>query len=233
MAKRSVRALSGGFCMALMEVAIGQSRGIVGDFLVTQSRAVGDDNRIEWAATGEYALDAEGRSMLSMNGTTMILNPVDGLAWEVDPVNGIAYEQQMGPPMSADETGVSASATPLPDGLSLNLPEPPVNGIEALSVVDLGTRDINGVASDGRRWTASIPAGAVGNVKPIEVEAEMWTTNLFGEALPVLTIARDALNGEYRREVRNIRPREFPDGYFRPAGGLRVEQETLDAPFQR
>ena len=138
MMKRSLRALLGGFCVALMEIAMGQNRGIVGDFVVTQSRAVGEENRIEWAATGEYALDAEGRSMLSMNGTTMILDPVDGLAWEVDPVNGIAYEQQMRPPMSADETGVSASATPLPDGVSLNLPEAVVNGIEALSVVDLG-----------------------------------------------------------------------------------------------
>ena len=61
----------------------------------------------------------------------------------------------------------------------------------------------------------------------------MWTTNRFGEALPVLTIARDALNGEYRRELRNIRPREFPAGYFRPARGLRVERDRLDAPFQR
>ena len=131
--------------------------------------------------------------------------------------------------MNGDEIGTSASTTPLPDGVSLDFPEPTVNGMEALSIVDLGTREINGVVSNGRGWTAVIPAGAVGNVKLIEVEAEMWTTDRFGETLPVLTIARDALNGEYRRELKNIRSLEFPDGFFRPAEELRVERERLEA----
>lgn len=233
MMNRSIRTLSGVLSLALVDIAIGQSQGVIGDFIVTQSKAIGTDNRIEWAATGEYALDTEGRSLLSMNGTTVISDPVDGLAWEVDPFNGVAYEQQIVWPMGADEAGLSASPTPLPDGVSLNLPELAGNGMEALSVVDLGTREINGVMSSGRGWTAVIPAGAVGNVNPIEVEAEMWTTDQFGETLPVLTIARDALNGEYRRELRNIRSLEFPDGFFRPAEELRVERESLEAPFLR
>ena len=135
--------------------------------------------------------------------------------------------------MNAEATGVSTTATPLPGGVSLDAPEPIGNGMETLSVVELGTREINGVLSSGRRWTALIPAGAIGNVSPIEVEGEMWTTEQFGNSLPVLTVARDALNGEYRRELRNIRPLEFHDGFFRPAEELRVEREILEAPSLR
>ena len=233
MASRSILVLSSVLSIALVQIAVGQSRGVIGDFVITQSKAIGTDNRIEWAATGEYALDTEGRSLVSMNGTTMISDPVDGVAWEVDPLDGVAYEQQMGRSMSADKTEISTSSTPLPDGVSSGFPEPAVNGMETLSVVDLGTREINGVMSNGRGWTAVIPAGAIGNVNPIEVEAEMWTTDRFGETLPVLTISRDAVNGEYRRELRNIRPIEFSDGYFRPAEELRVERESLEAPFSQ
>ena len=61
-----------------------------------------------------------------------------------------------------------------------------------------------------------IPAGAVGNARPIDVEAEVWTTDAFGLPLTVLTVTRDPLGGTHRQELRNIREVDFDDDAFRP-----------------
>jgi hypothetical protein len=38
----------------------------------------------------------------------------------------------------------------------------------------LGTKTVNGVQAEGVRVTRTIPAGAIGNDKPIEVVTERW-----------------------------------------------------------
>lgn len=42
---------------------------------------------------------------------------------------------------------------------------------------DLGTQTINGIAAQGTRTTHTIPAGAIGNQKPIVIVAERWYSN--------------------------------------------------------
>lgn len=43
-----------------------------------------------------------------------------------------------------------------------------------LVTTDLGTQTINGVSAQGTRYTRTIPAGVIGNEKPIEVVTEVW-----------------------------------------------------------
>ncbi len=45
---------------------------------------------------------------------------------------------------------------------------------ENLQKEDLGTQTINGVSAQGTRYTRTIPAGQIGNEKPITVVSEIW-----------------------------------------------------------
>lgn len=74
-----------------------------------------------------------------------------------------------------------------------------------MQVTELGVRIIDGVESTGRRWLYAIPAGTIGNVDPITVHMELWTTDAFGFTLPMLSITEDALNGVTRSELKNVR----------------------------
>jgi hypothetical protein len=58
----------------------------------------------------------------------------------------------------------------------------------------LGTRSIEGVSADGTRTTSIVPAGAIGNLLPIEVVTERWFSAEL--QMPVLITRRDPRAGE-------------------------------------
>ena len=74
--------------------------------------------------------------------------------------------------------------------------------------VKLGERKLDGETVAGRRIEATIPAGAMGNSKPIEMSAEQW----YGKELQVVVEAtyRDPRTGETRYRLRDIERAE-PD----------------------
>jgi hypothetical protein len=68
--------------------------------------------------------------------------------------------------------------------------------------VKLGERKLDGETVAGRRIEATIPAGAMGNSKPIEMSAEQW----YGKELQVVVEAtyRDPRTGETRYKLSDI-----------------------------
>jgi len=102
---------------------------------------------------------------------------------------------------------------PRPAGLPMNVTAP----------VKLGQRNVNGETAAGSRVEATIPAGAIGNEKPINMSAEQW----YGKNLQVVVEAtyRDPRTGETRYKLSNIHRAEpdaklfqVPDNYTkRPA----------------
>ncbi len=123
----------------------------------------------------------------------------------MDIPNGVAFRQQVqwAPPedVHRQSDGLHEGAFEMPS----NAMWPYEGAILDMQVTELGVRIIDGVESTGRRWLYAIPAGTIGNVDPITVHMELWTTDAFGFTLPMLSITEDALNGVTRSELKNVR----------------------------
>ncbi len=215
------------------QCAFGQSQGMIADYVVTEVKHMTDGNRIEQTLVGEYAQDHEGRTRLRFNDVTVIADPVDNVSWQVDIPNGIAFRESvnwnMADEVNRESDGLEEGAFDIPT----NPLWPQAADFQDIEVTELGVRLINGVESTGRRWTHSIPAGAVGNVEPIEINTEVWTTDAFGYTLPMLSITEDALNGVTRSEMKNVRSVEFDLAYFGPDERYEIRDVDSNSPWLR
>jgi len=86
----------------------------------------------------------------------------------------------------------------------------------------LGTQTINGVVANGTRVTRTIPAGAVGNVNPIQVIQETWRSSDLGLAVMVKT--SDPRSGVTVRQLTNINRAEPDAALFQAPPGYTVKQ---------
>jgi hypothetical protein len=92
-------------------------------------------------------------------------------------------------------------------GTGVALPQPKVE--------KLGTRIIEGVEAEGTRTTTVIPAGAIGNVNPIETVSERWFSRELQTA--VMITRRDPQSGETVYRLTNIsRSEPSPDMFMVP-----------------
>jgi hypothetical protein len=78
----------------------------------------------------------------------------------------------------------------------------------------LGTREIEGVLCEGTRTTVTIPAGAIGNERPIESVAERWVSPELG--VIVYSRRSDPRFGETTYRLTNITRAEPPAELFAP-----------------
>jgi hypothetical protein len=85
----------------------------------------------------------------------------------------------------------------------------------------LGSKTIEGVKVDGTRTSFEIPAGQLGNDKPIEVVTENW----FSPELQVIVMSRhiDPIAGEHIFRLVNIKRAEPSADLFAVPNGYRVE----------
>jgi len=92
-------------------------------------------------------------------------------------------------------------------GVSFDAATPPTVKTESL-----GTRQFDGITADGTRTTMTIPAGAMGNVAPIEVVTERWFSKELQTA--VMMVQRDPRSGETIYRLTNISRSEPPADLF-------------------
>ncbi|HKY27320.1 MAG TPA: hypothetical protein VJM12_05165 [Pyrinomonadaceae bacterium] len=84
----------------------------------------------------------------------------------------------------------------------------------------LGQQTIEGVVAEGTRTTRTIPAGEIGNVRPIEVIDERWySTEL---QLHILTKHQDPRSGETIYRLTNINRREQDRSLFEVPSDYRI-----------
>ena len=76
----------------------------------------------------------------------------------------------------------------------------------------LGTQMFEGVAAEGTRSTMTIPAGAIGNERPIEVVTERWYSNQLHTT--VMTKTTDPRMGETVYTLKNIKLGDPPHSLF-------------------
>jgi hypothetical protein len=100
----------------------------------------------------------------------------------------------------------------------------PVNGEAAAKASansqSLGMQSIEGVLSEGTSTTETIPAGVIGNDKPIQVVNERW----YSSELKTLTMTKhsDPRTGEQIFRLTNIRRGEPSPDLFQPPAGCQT-----------
>jgi hypothetical protein len=86
---------------------------------------------------------------------------------------------------------------------------------------DLGTRNIEGVDCTGTRQTSTIPAGAIGNDKPISIVTETWFSEAIGAV--VESISDDPRYGKTTYQLTNLQLSEPPRSLFEPPANFKVD----------
>jgi len=89
----------------------------------------------------------------------------------------------------------------------------------------LGTKPVEGVMAEGTRTTSTIPAGAIGNLMPIEVVSERWYSKEL--QMPVLISRRDPRTGDSLYRLRNIVKAEPPQDLFTVPADYQVKGGAL------
>ncbi len=202
---------------------------------VTEFRQVlADGNVIERKQTGAAYRDSEGRTRTE----APLLGHLTGSAGEreiitiVDPVAGVRYTvnsaeksamkivtAETGAPYSNIALRRPAPAGPAPGG---GLPVRHRAGAENVKEESLGARSFDGVQAEGSRRTITIPAGEMGNVRPIIVTDERWYSPQLQTV--VMTRHSDPRTGEQTFHLRNIRLGEPARNLFEPPPGYEVHE---------
>lgn len=165
-------------------------------------QTLADGNRIVQTTSGSTARDSQGRTrqdtplppigdMTPANAPhfAIIMDPVAQLSYTLDLTNKTA--QKMPAPAGAATIASSAGGGPvfvqqfgaLPAG-ETPIPPPTITLMKSvgrednvdLRTEDLGTQTMEGLSVTGVRTTRTIPAGEIGNEKPLAIVTEVWTS---------------------------------------------------------
>ncbi len=145
-------------------------------FSTESTETLADGNQIKHTSTGSIARDSQGRTRRDMTLPAFGPMAVAGQAaphvtFVNDPVAGTRYileadtktARQMPPP--PDKSEFTKGAHTGGHGAAAD---------KATVTTSLGTQTIGGVTAEGTRYTRTIPAGQIGNVKAIVIVTERW-----------------------------------------------------------
>ena len=219
---------------ATSTVVTGQPYSADGVTKITQTLA--DGTRIEREVRSKFYRDSAGRvrreqnilgldsllgAMSSEPQTAItITDPVAGAVYSLDPVRREArrlvilsdgYQRIIPLPAPGTAGPGGARITPpsivtLPSASTLPPLPPP-------KTESLGTRQIEGLLATGEKTTSLIPAGRIGNDRPIEIFDERWISSDLKVVL--LLRHRDLQTGEVEFRITNIKRAEPSPDLFK------------------
>jgi hypothetical protein len=193
------------------------------------TQVLADGNRIQRTTTGTMARDSQGRTRRDMalpaiggwaaaNTTTphvvFINDVVAGTQYVLQPDRKVAHSLQIRhrgahPRVRGSQNSVAGA------GVGRNV-----------TTSSLGTQTINGVVAQGTLYTRTIPAGQVGNEKPIVITTERWYSPDL--QMVVMTKRTDPIRGNSTWELTNIQRQEpdptlfqVPSDYTMKTGAVR------------
>ncbi len=131
----------------------------------------------------------------------IITDPVAGKRYVLNPQKKTAHEMPLGPPRPPRGNTEGEPAVRIgPDGASGEAVG--VKMDQDVSTESLGTKSILGLQATGTRVTRTIPAGQIGNAKPINVVTERWvSTDL---QIPLSMTHTDPMMGTMTSTVTSI-----------------------------
>ncbi len=186
---------------------------------MTRDTTLSDGNRIHTENQTTIYRDSEGRVRREIGfelntpttGATkrnmvVIIDPVSGSRYLLNPQNKTARQMPAHPPKPPNGG---------PEG------EPFAKPGGDVSSESLGTKTILGLQAEGTRVTRTIPAGQIGNEKPIEVVTERWvSTDL---QIPLLTTHNDPMMGTMTSKVTNVSRGEPDASLFQVPSDYKLE----------
>ena len=182
------------------------------------NRTLADGTKISQKVQSTLYRDAQGRvrkettlpaiGPLTASGTpkslVFIRDPVAGTGYVLDANQKIAHKLPQHPQKTA-ETNSTGSDTP---GKSWGGHAGGAN----VSKESLGSQTINGIVAEGTRYTRTIPAGHMGNDKPVTIVSEEW----YSPDLQIIVQSKrsDPFVGETTYNVTNIQRSAPAAGLF-------------------
>jgi hypothetical protein len=190
-----------------------------------ETQVLADGNQIQRTATGTVARDSQGRTRNDMtlpaigpwasSGQTPphfinINDPVAGAQYVLESDKKIARKMQ---PRHQGKRGEGTSAN------AAAAPNPEVD--KNVTTTSLGTQTIGGVQAQGTRYTRTIPAGAIGNEKPIVITVDRWYSPDLQTV--VMTKRSDPRRGETTFQLTEIQRQEPDASLFQVPADYTVE----------
>ena len=199
-----------------------------GSFSVQTTQAMADGNQIQRNTTGTVARDSQGRMRRdltlpaigpwSTSGSGEVAPP--HAVFIDDPVAGTHYILQ--PDKKTAET-LRRPPADFREGKDHAENRSERRDSSDVVTTDLGTQTINGIAAQGTRTTHTIPAGKIGNLKPIVIVSERWySTDL---QTNVMTKRTDPRTGETTvTQLTNIQRAEPDASLFQVPADYTITQ---------
>lgn len=201
------------------------------DAATTVTQVLGDGTRIEQRVTARFYRDSAGRVRREQTVIGLTAEPQTTVTITPEPGTGVAYAldanartaRRVGVGGTAvfvrsgagDQLSLAVNSWLTPAGLqtsagAVRLPAPgPVSGPTEES---LGARQIEGVKATGRKSTSTIPAGQIGNDRPIVITDERWESPELKQI--VRSLFHDPRTGDVEFQLTNINRREPPADLF-------------------
>jgi hypothetical protein len=206
-------------------------------------QVLADGNRIVQRSSAMQYRDTDGRERreeTSAMGAIFISDPVSGARYTLHPDSRSAEKGPLvinfGGPTTNAGVFVERTEAGLGRGVTIRL-KPPGEALQEFTVAatagrlaakteQLGKMYIEGVQVDGTRATTTIPAGEIGNERPINIVDERWYSPEL--QMTVMTKHSDPRSGETNFSLKNINRSspppylfEVPSDYTVTAGGGR------------
>ncbi|MBI3400597.1 MAG: hypothetical protein HY048_04175 [Acidobacteria bacterium] len=211
-----------------------------GDGVTTLTQTLGDGTHIARTTTAKLYRDSDGRirreqtilglGALAASGDAptivTIVDPVAGVQYVLDGARREAYRSAMPQAQArrafdgAGARGRSGQAAGDPGGVPPPPPPPPPGqrreGPPPAGLPNvpqpLGSKQIEGVEAGGTRRTETIPAGRIGNDRPIVVTDERWESSELKVVL--LSEHHDPRTGDVEYRLTNVSRSEPPRDLF-------------------
>jgi hypothetical protein len=207
------------------------------------TQVLADGNRISRKSSSTLVRDSTGRTRreqtLNFVGPWSVEGNEGSTVWINDPVSGTRYELD-----PKAKTAVKATLRPNLDRTLNQEVEMKVKQarereelaksqggqvrvkvpLNTANTESLGSKIIEGVQADGTRHTETIPAGAIGNDKPIEIINETW----FSSELQTVVMSKhsDPRSGDVIYTLTNIQRSEPDPSLFQ----VPPDYKTKEAP---
>jgi hypothetical protein len=187
---------------------------------VTHDTTLSDGNTIHTENQSTEYRDSQGRVRKEVpfklvtpaTGATqgtmiVIMDPVAGHRYVLNPQKKTAHEMPLHPPKP-------------PRGNANG--EPPARpGEENVTTEPLGTKTILGLSAQGTRVTRTIPAGQIGNAKPISVVTERWVSSDL--QIPLSMTHNDPMMGTMTSTVTSVTRGEPDASLFQVPSDYKIE----------
>ena len=217
------------------------------DEISETTQTLADGNRIVRKSSARVYRDKDGRTRtertLSVPGVqpgadeTMIMidDPVAGLTFQLEPGSRAAIKMPAG---NNQELKRMAETKAMMAGNVLFAAKGPVTTKMAMvakpapvpKTESLGKQTVEGIEAEGTRTTITIPAGDLGNERPIDIVSERW----FSPELQtfVLTRRNDPMIGETVYRLSNISRAEPDPSLFQVPPGYSIKDAVAGERFR-